>query len=96
MTGLLHRSVRRKYGIPDDDNDPFNVAYAKAQARRKELAQKRAQQQSVPEVKTAAAAQEGLSTKQDQAGPSILRRRMVPSAREYYALLVIYLALNCF
>ncbi|KAL5508455.1 hypothetical protein ACEPAH_6074 [Sanghuangporus vaninii] len=30
------KSVRRKYGIPDGDNDPFNVAYAKVRQQRKD------------------------------------------------------------
>ncbi|KAL5527183.1 hypothetical protein ACEPAG_5974 [Sanghuangporus baumii] len=30
------KSIRRKYGIPDDDNDPFNVAYAKVRQQRKD------------------------------------------------------------
>ena len=30
------RQARRKYGIPDDDNDPFNIAYQRAAKRREE------------------------------------------------------------
>ena len=81
----LLRSVRRKYGIPDNNNEPFNVAYAKAAQRRREMAQRTARQQA--SLASSEVGSENASTiGQDQAGPSIPRRRIVPTPRMFVYL----------
>lgn len=45
-----HRSMRRKYGIPDNDHRPFNVAYAAAQLAREQEDQQRARKRRAVQV----------------------------------------------
>ena len=42
----LNRAVRRKYGIPDDSKEPFNVAYAKAEKKKREERLRQTQNQA--------------------------------------------------
>lgn len=51
---LSHRQIRRKYGIPDDDNDVFNVAYARAVRRKQEEEKKQRELQKSAQVAASA------------------------------------------
>lgn len=44
---MLFRARRRKYGIPDNDARPFNVAYSEAVVKREDM-QRRLTQRSRP------------------------------------------------
>ena len=46
----LARAVRRKYGIPDSSKEPFNVAYAKAEKRKKEERLRQSQTQTTSRI----------------------------------------------
>lgn len=71
----FYRQVRRKYGIPDSDNDVFNVAYAKAQKKREE-ATHNAKEKAKPQMPTAS--YERPPASQPVASGSEFRRRAAP------------------
>ncbi|EJD00949.1 uncharacterized protein FOMMEDRAFT_21422 [Fomitiporia mediterranea MF3/22] len=77
------KSVRRKYGIPDSNNEPFNVAYAKAEQKRREAAQRLAQQQASYQASNRTSAASNVPPeRQDEANPPVMRRRVVPSTSD--------------
>ncbi|KAI3616531.1 hypothetical protein WG66_011498 [Moniliophthora roreri] len=65
-------SMRRKYGIPDNDHRPFNVAYAAAQLAREEQDKKKARRRHVEQPASASS-----SLEQRNALPEQVRHRPV-------------------
>ncbi|KAL5488254.1 hypothetical protein ACEPAI_6362 [Sanghuangporus weigelae] len=71
------KSVRRKYGIPDDDNDPFNVAYAKVRQQRKDTVYLEAEEE-LSSTGSASEARGVTSARQGGTSASMPHRRVVP------------------